>query len=105
MDNRTPFSQLDPLDSVDAASLTGSDISAYDEQADVVGDKAVGGTAMTPDMDVVDELGKAVGLEMNDSNALHTTDILERRDEQRWELEPSSAEDYENWQDPENLDQ
>jgi hypothetical protein len=46
-------------------------------------------------MDIVDDLGKAVGLEMNDQNFLHTSEILEQRDDQRWELEPKSSEDYE----------
>jgi hypothetical protein len=74
--------------------LTGGDIDANYEQAYADGDESVGGTVVTPDMDIVDNLGKAVGLEMNDQNFLHTSEILEQRDEQRWELEPKSSEDY-----------
>jgi hypothetical protein len=51
-------------------------------------------------MDIVDNLGKAVGLEMDDSNFLHTSEILENRDETRWELEPKSSEDYQDRRDP-----
>jgi hypothetical protein len=51
-------------------------------------------------MDIVDNLGKAVGLEMDDSNFLHTSEILEHRDEQRWELEPKFSEDYQDRRDP-----
>jgi hypothetical protein len=76
-------------------TLTGGDIEANYEQANAEGDESVGGTAPTPDMDIVDDLGKAVGLEMNDANFLHTNDILEQRDNRRWELEPRSSQDYE----------
>jgi len=81
------YNQPDPL-------LTGGDIDANYEQAAAVGDEAVGGTVSTPDQDVVDELGAAVGLEMDDRAFLRTNDILEQRDDRRWELDPQSAEDY-----------
>jgi hypothetical protein len=79
----------------ESAVLTGGDVDANLEQAIAEGDESVGGTAPTPDMDVVDELGRAVGLEMDDANFLHTNEVLEQRDDRRWELEPQSAEDYE----------
>lgn len=78
--------------------LTGGDIDANYEQANAVGDEAVGGTAPTPDQNVVDDLGTAVGLEVDDRSFLRTQDMLEERDEQRWELNPKSSEDYENHQ-------
>lgn len=74
--------------------LTGGDIDANWEQANAVGDESVGGTAPTPDMDVVDELGAAVGLEMDDRAFLRTNEVLEGRDNRRWELDPESSEDY-----------
>ena len=52
-------------------------------------------------MDVVEELGAAVGLEMDDRAFLRTTEILEQRDARRWELEPSSSEDYVDRRDEE----
>lgn len=61
---------------------------------DAVGDEAVGGTMPTPDMDIVDELGAAVGLEMDDRAFLRTNEILEARDDRRWELDPEVSEDY-----------
>jgi hypothetical protein len=76
--------------------LTGGDIDANWEDANAVGDEAVGGTAPTPDMDIVDELGKAVGLEMDDRAFLRTDELLEQRDDRRWELDPESSEDYES---------
>ncbi|WP_066375350.1 MULTISPECIES: DUF6335 family protein [unclassified Anabaena] len=75
--------------------LTGGDIDAYWQDADAVGDEAVGGTAPTPDQNVTEDIEKAVGLEMNDKAFLRTNDILEQRDDRRWELDPKSSEDYE----------
>ncbi|MFB2937922.1 DUF6335 family protein [Aerosakkonemataceae cyanobacterium BLCC-F154] len=74
--------------------LSGGDVDAAWEQADSVGEEAVGGTVATPDQDIVDELGAAVGLEMNDRAFLRTTEILDQRDDRRWELDPFSSEDY-----------
>ncbi len=80
------------------ATLTGGDVDANLLDADAVGDEAVGGTVSTPDQDVVDEIGKAVGLEMSDRASLRTTEILEERDNRRWEDDPMSSEDYEEHQ-------
>jgi hypothetical protein len=74
--------------------LSGGDVDAAWEQADSVGEEAVGGTVATPDQSIVEELGAAVGLEMDDRAFLHTTEILEQRDDRRWELDPTSSEDY-----------
>ena len=75
------------------AVLAGGDIdAAWDESA--VGEETVGGTTPTPDQDIVDEIGRAVGVEYEDAEPLHTTEKLERRDEQRWELHPASSEDF-----------
>ncbi len=80
------------------STLTGGDIDANSQQAIAVGDEAVGGTAPTPDQDIVDDIGAAVGLEMSDRAFLRTTEILEERDDRRWELDPMSSEDYEEHQ-------
>ena len=63
------------------------------EQESATGEELVGGSAPTPDQDMVDELGAAAGIEMPDGVILNTTNMLEHRDENRWELDPSSAED------------
>ncbi|MEH2139883.1 DUF6335 family protein [Nostoc sp.] len=76
--------------------LTGGDVDAYWQDADAVGDEAVGGSTATPDQNVTEELEAAVGLEMDDSEFLHTNDILEDRDGDRWELDPKSSEDYQD---------
>ena len=75
-------------------TLTGGDVDARWDQAHMVGDEAVGGTVATPDQSIVEELGTAVVLEYDDRTFLRTNDILEERDSDRWELDPTSAEDY-----------
>ncbi len=74
--------------------FTTGDVDTYWQDADAVGDEAVGGSTSTPDQNVTEELEAAVGLEMADSEFLHTNDILEDRDGDRWELDPKSSEDY-----------
>ncbi|MEP0922082.1 DUF6335 family protein [Leptolyngbya sp. ST-U4] len=78
----------------DYEQVVGGDIDSDPYQASTVGDESVGGTVNTPDMDIVDEIGAAVGLEMDDRAFLRTEDILEQRDDRRWELDPESSEDY-----------
>ena len=63
------------------------------EQESATGEELVGGSAPTPDQDMVDELGAAAGIEMPDGAILNTTNMLDRRDENRWEFDPNSAED------------
>lgn len=78
--------------------LSGGDVDAA-WALHMEGEEMVGGTVATPDQDVVDELGAAVGLEMDDRAFLRTTEILDQRDDRRWELEPASSEDYEERHD------
>ncbi|MEG3849619.1 DUF6335 family protein [Microcoleus sp. herbarium7] len=77
-----------------SSELGGGDGDAAAEQESATGEQSVGGSAPTPDLDMVDELGAAAGIEMPESAILDTTNMLDRRDENRWELDPSSAEDY-----------
>jgi hypothetical protein len=74
--------------------LTRGDVDANYEQASAVGDEAVGGTAATPDQDIVEELAAAVGVEIDDYTDVRINELLEERDDRRWELDPKSSEDY-----------
>ncbi|MBE9185978.1 hypothetical protein IQ270_15095 [Microcoleus sp. LEGE 07076] len=76
-----------------SSQINGGDGDAVAEAEKATGEELVGGSAPTPDQDMVDELGAAAGIEMADGAILHTTDMLENRDANRWELDPSSAED------------
>lgn len=80
-------------------ALTGGDVDANYEQANAVGDESVGGTVATPDQDIVDDLGTAVGLNVDDRAFLRTNDTMAERDDRRWELDPKSSEDYQERRD------
>jgi hypothetical protein len=73
--------------------LSGGDIDADWAGADV-GDETVGGSAPTPDQDVVEEIGEALGVTYEDNEPLHATEKVGERDRKRWELDPASSEDY-----------
>ena len=74
--------------------MTGGDVDANWEEAYAVGDEAPGGDNPTPDQDRVDDIGKALGVEYQDSEDLKGADKIAERDRKRWELDPASAEDY-----------
>jgi hypothetical protein len=74
-------------------ALTAGDVDADWESADSSGDEAPGGDNPTPDQDVVDEIGRALGVEYDDDEELQGGDEIADRDRHRWELDPGSAED------------
>ena len=75
-------------------AITGGDVDADWETAYFSGDEAPGGDNPTPDQDVVDDIGKALGVEYQDSEELKSSDKITERDKHRWELDPASSEDY-----------
>jgi hypothetical protein len=75
-------------------ALTAGDVDADWESAYSVGDEAPGGDNPTPDQDVVDDIGRAVGVEYEDNEELKGADKVAKRDKHRWELDPASSEDY-----------
>jgi len=77
-------------------ALTGGDIDADWESAYSVGDEAPGGDNPTPDQDIVDDIGRAVGVEYEDNEELKGDKKISDRDRKRWELDPASAEDYDD---------
>jgi Family of unknown function (DUF6335) len=78
-------------------SLTGADFQddAEDDayRAEVNGDEAVGGSTAVPSQNDTEELAAAVGIVVDDDTPLDTEEMLEQRDLDRWELDPSSAVD------------
>ena len=87
----------DELTHTDAA-LAGGDVEADAQSAYAVGDEAPGGDNPTPDQDVVEEIGEALGLTFQDTEELGGERKLEERDRRRWELDPASSDDYEERQ-------
>jgi hypothetical protein len=74
--------------------LTAGDIDADWGEAYADGDEAPGGDNPTPDQDVVEEIGRALGVEYDDAEELKGSEKIIERDRNRWEYDPASAEDY-----------
>lgn len=81
-------------DPAHSPKLSAGDLDAAWDVGDS-GEETVGGSAPTPDQDNVDEIGAAVGLEYQDDEPIVIDEKVEKRDTHRWELDPASAEDYE----------
>jgi hypothetical protein len=75
--------------------LSGGDLDASWQTANASGEETVGGSAPTPDQDIVDELGAAAGLNYRDDEPLNADAKILDRDRNRWELNPASADDQE----------
>ena len=72
--------------------LTGGALAAACQPAGAAGDEAVGGSTATPDQDVVDELGEALGVpQASDEEFRPSVEILAERDRHRWRLEREIA--------------
>ena len=74
--------------------LTGGDVDADWNEAYSSGEETPGGDMPTPDQDVVEEIGRALGVEYEDAEELKGAEKIENRDRHRWEYDPASAEDY-----------
>jgi hypothetical protein len=72
--------------------VTAGDLDAAWDRPDV-GEESPGGSVATPDQDIVEDVGKALGLTFEDNEAVDPRK-LEKRDKERWELDPASSEDY-----------
>jgi hypothetical protein len=77
-------------------ALTAGDVDADWEAAETVGDEAPGGDNPTPDQDVVDDIGRALGVEYEDDEELQGGAEIADRDRHRWELDPLSKDDDED---------
>ncbi len=81
LDERLEYAETSP-------ALTGGDLDADWQRAASTGEEAVGGSVATPDQDIVDELGRALGVEQPLDAPVRTSDeILRDRDARQWELE------------------
>lgn len=72
-------------------SLTGGDLDADDYLAEVAGEEAVGGSTAVPGQNDTEELAAAAGVEINDRSPVRIKETIDRRDVDRWELNPDSA--------------
>lgn len=77
-------------------ALTGGDVDADWAGAYAVGDETPGGDNQTPDQGIIDDIGKALGIQYEDNEELKGDEKISDRDKKRWELDPASADDYED---------
>ena len=77
-------------------AITAGDVDADWQLAYSSGDEAPGGDNPTPDQDVVDEIGEALGVNYEDGEELKGAAKIEDRDKHRWELDPASKDDFED---------
>ena len=75
-------------------ALTAGDVDADWAGAYATGDEAPGGDNPTPDQDIVDEIGKALGVQYEDDEELTGEAKISARDKKRWEMDPASSDDY-----------
>jgi hypothetical protein len=69
-------------------AASAGDVDADWQRAQSSGEEAVGGSVSTPDQDIVDEIGHALGVEQPSAAPLRTSEeILQDRDQRYWELE------------------
>jgi hypothetical protein len=65
-------------------ALAGGDVDADWQRAQTVGEEAVGGSVETPDQNVVDEIGEALGVPQGPGEEVRSSsEILEKRDVDR----------------------
>jgi hypothetical protein len=69
-------------------AASAGDVDADWRRAESSGEEAAGGSVATPDQDVVDEIGHALGVEQASTAPVRTSEeILQDRDQRYWELE------------------
>jgi hypothetical protein len=74
--------------------VTGGDVDAQLEGAQFSGDESAVSSMTTPEHNVVDDIGRAMGVTYQDDEELKFGEKERSRDLKRWELDPASSEDY-----------
>jgi hypothetical protein len=81
-------------DSLSDPTITGGDLDAQWEGAQFSGDESAVSSMPTPENNMVDEIGAAMGVTYQDNEELKAGEKERSRDKKRWELDPASSEDY-----------
>jgi len=83
-------------DSLADPALTGGDVDAQWEGAQFSGDESAVSSMPTPEHNVVDDIGTAMGVTYADDEELKFGEKERSRDRKRWELDPASSDDYQD---------
>jgi len=81
-------------DSLADPTITAGDVDAQWESAQFSGDESAVSSMPTPDGNVVEDIGRAMGVTYDDNEELKVGEKERSRDEHRWELDPASSDDY-----------
>ena len=74
--------------------VTGGDLDASWANAQFSGEESAVSSSPTPDQNVVDDIGAAMGVTYGEGEEIKAGDKERERDKHRWELDPASSEDY-----------
>ena len=74
--------------------VTGGDVDAQWESAQFSGDESAISSMPTPEVNVVDDIGRSIGVTYEDNEELKVGEKERSRDIRRWELDPASSDDY-----------
>jgi hypothetical protein len=74
--------------------VTGGDVDAQLEGAQFSGDESAVSSMPSPEHNVVDDIGRSMGVTYQDNEELKFGEKERSRDKNRWELDPASSEDY-----------
>ena len=77
-------------------TVTGGDLDAQWESAQFSGDESAVSSMSTPEQNVVDDIGRAMGVTYQDDEELKVGEKERERDRHRWELDPASSDDYQD---------
>ena len=83
-------------DSLADPSITSGDVDAQWEGAQFSGDESAVSSMTTPEQNMVDDIGTAMGVTYQDNEELKFGEKERSRDHKRWELDPASSEDYQD---------
>ena len=77
-------------------TITAGDMDAQWEAAQFSGDESAVSSMPTPEHNMVDDIGKAMGVTYSDNEELRFGEKERSRDQKRWELDPASSDDYQD---------
>jgi hypothetical protein len=89
-----PFGAGHVADHSSSPALSAGDLDARWDEAESSGEETAGGSQPTPDQEVVEEIGRAIGVTYQEGEVLKVGEKEAERDRHRWELDPASSEDY-----------
>lgn len=81
-------------DSLADPKITAGDVDAQWEGAQFSGDESAVSSMSSPENNVVDDIGTAMGVTYQDNEELKVGEKERERDKHRWELDPASSDDW-----------